>query len=405
MKDDHGSSPYETTRIEDHDDSSTEFDETIDLNDKDYMSTGSHPTKRRWLAALREHGWLVNAVLLLVIIVQLVEKGWHKHGKDHYFEGAGDLTGFAPEFPQQITKFTPDPGFVPENTSEFFTEETRRKWLGLVPRGLGYLEIPNPGDYDNLPTPLAEFPDQFVVTSSMTHQLHCLSIMCCGDVALEGEQTTFPDGVKINIANKPEWTPSNAAPGDEDYDEDDYIYWNFMQRWSPLVTWPNRPIPGGSGCLKYRLGIFIHKHTYSRGTDTVKKAYVAYSVSIWDREVGQRSGYAPRRRLGGVETFEILQIENDYSALIRLQGCSYRTMEPRFSYWGAVEIILWCMNNIDNATPGFLLRLPDTEVLENEYQLENNAHFAREVGQLFRLLRTSNGGLVQDWAIDAVIGV
>ncbi|RYP77316.1 hypothetical protein DL770_007083 [Monosporascus sp. CRB-9-2] len=194
MKDDHGSSPYENTRIEDNDDSSTEFDETIDLNDKDYMPTSSYLTKRRWLAALRDHGWLVNAVLLLVIIVQLIEKGWHKHGKDHYFEGAGDLTGFAPEFPQQITKFTPDPGFVPENTSEFFTEETRRKWLGLVPRGLGYLEIPNPGDYDNLPTPLAEFPGQFVVTSSMTHQLHCLSIMCCGDVALEGEQTTFPDG-------------------------------------------------------------------------------------------------------------------------------------------------------------------------------------------------------------------
>ncbi|RYO87710.1 hypothetical protein DL766_005021 [Monosporascus sp. MC13-8B] len=149
----------------------------------------------------------------------------------------------------------------------------------------------------------------------------------------------------------------------------------------------------------------------------------------------------------------MLQIKNDYSALIRLQGCSYWAMEPRFSHWGVVGITLWCMNNIDNATPGFLLRPPDTEevlsamgrdllpslyvclfmtlydnnfchfwpkdnadedqelikkfreVLENEYQLENNVHFARDVGQLFRPLRTSNGGPVQDWAIDAVIGV
>ncbi|RYP26057.1 hypothetical protein DL768_011867 [Monosporascus sp. mg162] len=128
-------------------------------------------------------------------------------------------------------------------------------------------------------------------------------------------------------------------------------------------------------------------------------------------------------------------------------------MEPRFSYWGVVGVILWCMNNIDNATPGLFLRSPDTEevlsamgrgllpslyvclfitlydnnfchfwpednagedreliqqfrvVLENEYRFENNAHFAREVGQLFRSLRTLNGGPVQDWAIDAVIGV
>ncbi|RYP62519.1 hypothetical protein DL771_009702 [Monosporascus sp. 5C6A] len=64
---------------------------------------------------------------------------------------------------------------------------------------------------------------------------------------------------------------------------------------------------------------------------------------------------------GGIETFEILQIKNDYSALIRLQGCSYRAMEPRFSYWGVVGIILWCMNNMGNAAPGFLLRPPDTE--------------------------------------------
>ncbi|KAI1150560.1 hypothetical protein F4825DRAFT_425971 [Nemania diffusa] len=124
--------------------------------------------------------------------------------------------------------FSRDPGFVPENTSEFFSEDTRKRWLDIIPKGLGYLEIKHPEKYDDLPTKLATFDDQFVVTTSMTHQLHCLyaiaeaysaltsdtsrvpsetpwhlthcfdyirqGIMCCGDVALEGEQTTFPEG-------------------------------------------------------------------------------------------------------------------------------------------------------------------------------------------------------------------
>lgn len=37
---------------------------------------------------------------------------------------------------QQIVTFKPDPGFVPENASEFFTDEVHQKWLDLVPRKL-----------------------------------------------------------------------------------------------------------------------------------------------------------------------------------------------------------------------------------------------------------------------------
>ena len=94
--------------------------------------------------------------------------------------------------------------------------------------GLGYVQINNTKDYNNLPTPLKSYPDS-TFTTSMTHQLHCLhaivevvaaytsgelervpqeggwhlghcfeylrqSIMCCGDVALEGQHTTFPVG-------------------------------------------------------------------------------------------------------------------------------------------------------------------------------------------------------------------
>jgi hypothetical protein len=98
------------------------------------------------------------------------------------------------------------------------------------PEGLGYVQINNTQDYNNLPTPLEFYPDS-TFTTSVTHQLHCLhaivevmaaytsnqldklpeegpwhlshcfdylrqSIMCCGDVALEGQQTTFPPGFK-----------------------------------------------------------------------------------------------------------------------------------------------------------------------------------------------------------------
>jgi hypothetical protein len=34
---------------------------------------------------------------------------------------------------QQITKFEPDPGFVPHNMSEMFTEGVRERWLSIVP--------------------------------------------------------------------------------------------------------------------------------------------------------------------------------------------------------------------------------------------------------------------------------
>lgn len=99
-------SPYESVKIEDHDhdDSSTDVAETIDLNEKDYVQPSRASWLESWLATLREYGWLIHAFLLLVIIVLLLDRGFHQHGKDHYFEGAGDLTGFAPE-----CRFDPQP--------------------------------------------------------------------------------------------------------------------------------------------------------------------------------------------------------------------------------------------------------------------------------------------------------
>ncbi|KAI0476657.1 hypothetical protein F4859DRAFT_57130 [Xylaria cf. heliscus] len=226
MKSDRNGDRHHNIRVEDENSSDAEVDDL--LNERDYLQAPSQSRKSRLLTAFRAHRWLVDTFLLLVIIILLLEKRWAPQRKYHQFEGNGDITGFAPQFSQQIRQFSPDPGFAPENTSEFFSEETRKNWLGITPKGLGYLEVNDPAKYDNLPTKLKIFEDQFVVTTSMTHQLHCLyaiaeaysaltsdttrvpketpwhlthcfdyirqGIMCCGDVALEGEQTTFPEG-------------------------------------------------------------------------------------------------------------------------------------------------------------------------------------------------------------------
>ena len=130
---------------------------------------------------------------------------------------------------QQIVSFKHDPVFAPENASDFWKHDTQQAWLGIVPEGLGYVEIKDAGRYSNLPHPIHDYTRQTVFTTSMTHQLHCLytileayntlqvsvdlgfanqvkmpwhvnhcfdyirqAIMCAGDVALEGAATTFP---------------------------------------------------------------------------------------------------------------------------------------------------------------------------------------------------------------------
>ncbi|GAB1312805.1 Oxidase ustYa [Madurella fahalii] len=169
---------------------------------------------------------LLDTVLLLVILGLVMDRQWQKSPS---FEIGGDITGFAPTIPQQIKTFVPDPMFIPEQGSEFFTEAVRSSWLSIVPRGLGYVRINNTKEYNNLPNRLQFYPES-TFTTSVTHQLHCLhsmvevvaaytsnqldklpaegawhlshcfeylrqSIMCCGDVALEGQHTTFPPNV------------------------------------------------------------------------------------------------------------------------------------------------------------------------------------------------------------------
>ncbi|KAL2259649.1 hypothetical protein VTK26DRAFT_6617 [Humicola hyalothermophila] len=177
-----------------------------------------------WKAAMSVRS-LVDTLLLLAIFGLLLDRRSPRAALDV----GSDLTGFAPRFSHQIKSFSPDPMFAPENGSDFFTEAVQARWLSIVPKGLGYVQINDTQEYDDLPTPLAGYPDS-TFTTSATHQLHCLhslvqtvaayqsnrpdrlpedgawhishcvdyirqGIMCCGDVALEGQQTTFPPGV------------------------------------------------------------------------------------------------------------------------------------------------------------------------------------------------------------------
>ncbi|CAE7179997.1 hypothetical protein PTNB73_03677 [Pyrenophora teres f. teres] len=137
----------------------------------------------------------------------------------------GDITGWSPHIPTTITQFKINQTFAPYNASEFFKPEVLQAWNELMPIGMGFQRIPDPENYNNLPTPII-WPNATVFTTSMTHQLHCLyavvavysgmksghkleddhhwhmihcfdymrqAITCSADMALEGLETTFPD--------------------------------------------------------------------------------------------------------------------------------------------------------------------------------------------------------------------
>ncbi|CAI4214783.1 unnamed protein product [Parascedosporium putredinis] len=154
------------------------------------------------LEKLKPLRWILEAGLVVAVIILLVQRQDHASSVNaDTQELGGDISGIAPRFSQKLVTFEYNDDYIPTKTHKFFRAKTHRKWLELVPKGLGFLEIQNPDNFDNLPVPLNDFGNKTVFTTSMTHQLHCLhsiylrqSIMCCGDVALEGAETTFPEG-------------------------------------------------------------------------------------------------------------------------------------------------------------------------------------------------------------------
>ncbi|ORY17852.1 hypothetical protein BCR34DRAFT_583415 [Clohesyomyces aquaticus] len=227
---------YDSLRtLEDH-----HSDSDTEVGDGDWEPEHQAPPRRRrkgvW-ATVKAYWWIVDTVLLVIILGLLVERipasVWRKVGykESHFLQFGADITGFAPKFSQQIKKFDPDERFAPANASAFWDKDTQDAWLSIVPKGLGYVHVHNTSQYSYLPHPLHDYPNKTVFTTSMTHQLHCLytildaystlytaatalppksaeiefpwhvthcfdyirqGIMCAGDVALEGAETTFP---------------------------------------------------------------------------------------------------------------------------------------------------------------------------------------------------------------------
>ncbi|KAI0484109.1 hypothetical protein GGR56DRAFT_612359 [Xylariaceae sp. FL0804] len=240
--------------------SSTEVDESLmggdddDDDDKQQQwrdvelnrpaTAGGRPMTRRrrrsgFVAALRSHRWLVDTVLLLVILGFVVRDHWwprqqsEQRGEEeeedpNIWQFGSDMTGVGPRLSHDVRSFSPDSSYAPNNTAEFFTEEVLQKWNDLMPKGNGFVWVNDTHRYHDLPTPV-DFPGKTVFTTSVTHQLHCLfaivqtysglssgheipgdhhwhmihcfdymrqAIMCNGDMALEGRETTFPEDLR-----------------------------------------------------------------------------------------------------------------------------------------------------------------------------------------------------------------
>ncbi|TKA32780.1 hypothetical protein B0A50_01005 [Salinomyces thailandicus] len=185
--------------------------------------THDHPHRFLWTTLLTYLPWLLTLIFALSTLGLLARKA--------DLQIAGDVAKISPYFRHQITTFQPNQSFVANLTTPSFKNSTHHLWLDIVPKGLGFLHIPNPENNAQLPPPYHRH-NKTVYTTSMTHQLHCLymimgsyndiavngytappdgeqdphwhiahcfdyirqAIMCAGDVALEGEETTFPEG-------------------------------------------------------------------------------------------------------------------------------------------------------------------------------------------------------------------
>ncbi|CAI6244626.1 unnamed protein product [Periconia digitata] len=209
-----------------------------------HQSERSSKRDNMCMRILKASRWIVVITLQIVIVGLLAkEQGYFAALPSFGFgsskeaaqrstskeEVGGDITGWGPHIPTQITQFHINQTFAPYNTSEFFSNpSTMHAWNDLMPKGMGFQNITDPWNpaYRDFPTPIVWDEGQTVFTTSMTHQLHCLfavvrvysgltsnhelpedhhwhmihcfdymrqAILCSADMALEGLETTFPD--------------------------------------------------------------------------------------------------------------------------------------------------------------------------------------------------------------------
>lgn len=190
------------------------------------------PRDRPWKRSLP---WILNillAITTIILAVQLSRGDRHQH--------TGDVNGIAPRFAQRIVTFQPAKEATASVGHPDQKDATDAFWRTFAPDGFGLVTLPDykPERYPDLAPPTIEPGGYNLVDTSMAHQLHCLrsimeayndlaanktgmhmgrraakhhdhswhlghcfdyirqGIMCCGDTALEGAATTFPEGLK-----------------------------------------------------------------------------------------------------------------------------------------------------------------------------------------------------------------
>lgn len=117
-----------------HSDANTEVgDWDVEINTKPIPLSRSQTRRFAFWKILRNYSWTMNTALLLIIAGLLIEERWNPRHLDRPFELAGDITGFAPRFAQQIVSFKPDSTFAPEDATQFWSNETQHAWLSIVP--------------------------------------------------------------------------------------------------------------------------------------------------------------------------------------------------------------------------------------------------------------------------------
>lgn len=104
MASDRRAHQYQSVKADERDevdDLEMHIDDTIDLDEKDYMHMAPPPTRRaRVLGVLNRFRWVIDGLLVALLVMLLVDRQWGggKAPKETQaqYEGAGDVTGFAP---------------------------------------------------------------------------------------------------------------------------------------------------------------------------------------------------------------------------------------------------------------------------------------------------------------------
>ncbi|KAG7112186.1 Oxidase ustYa like protein [Verticillium longisporum] len=119
----------------------------------------SQPLTYQDLSPRDEHDESSSATEVESVLLNEKDREWHAPSTSLRQVGGGLIADRPPNFATKVIKWESDPSFVPNNTAEFFEQQTVDKWQSLLPVNA------HRGDSETFST------------TSMTHQLHCLFMM------------------------------------------------------------------------------------------------------------------------------------------------------------------------------------------------------------------------------------